>query len=168
MRNKRYKVYVAHPYNNESSNKELVESKIKSLIPKNPNITYMSPIHAFGFTYESVDYMDGMEYCFDLLDSCDVALFCDGWKNSKGCNLEMKYCLDNGIPFVTESYKNKDTITEKLISTTLVNCALETVRNNGYIAIKMTEKMKRDANECEVENDKDCTDCHCNLCLLEQ
>jgi len=92
-------VYVAHPYNNKASNKKSVEMIIKELTLRNPGTTCISPIHAFGFLYTVVDYETGIEYCKDLLLKCDSALFCKGWETSKGCNIEMEFCKERGIPY---------------------------------------------------------------------
>lgn len=85
-------IYVAHPYNNKKSNKKSVELIIKELALKNPGKTYASPIHAFGFLYQTVSYEEGMKYCLELLSHCESVIFCKDWENSKGCLLEMEYC----------------------------------------------------------------------------
>lgn len=91
------KIYVAHPYNAEQSNKHKVEQIIKSLVKANPNILYISPIHATGFLYHDVNYMQGMKYCFELLKLCDELLICPGWQNSRGCKLEKAYAKKHNI-----------------------------------------------------------------------
>jgi len=90
-------VYVAHPYGNLKSNKKSVELIIKELSLRNPNRVYISPIHTFGFLYQTVSYERGMYYCKTLLSECDSAIFCKGWETSKGCRLEMEFCKENGI-----------------------------------------------------------------------
>jgi len=90
-------IYIAHPYNNLASNKKSVELIIKELSLKNPNRVYVSPIHAFGFLYQTVSYERGMYYCKALLNECDSAIFCKGWEESKGCRLEMEFCKENKI-----------------------------------------------------------------------
>lgn len=92
-------VYVAHPYQNKASNKKSVELIIKELSLKNPSKVYVSPIHAFGFLYNTVSYDKGMFYCLSLLDECDSAIFCKSWETSKGCRLEMEFCKENNIPW---------------------------------------------------------------------
>lgn len=92
-------IYVAHPYRNEAANRRSVENIIKEFVLRNPSETYISPIHAFGFLYQTVPYDQGMSYCLELLGRCDSAIFCEGWEDSVGCNMEMDYCVDNGIPY---------------------------------------------------------------------
>lgn len=91
------RVYVAHPYNGNTANKDKVESIVKELVKEDPNVLYISPIHATGYLYNDVDYLTGMNYCFDLLDMCDELLLCEGWENSRGCNMEKQYAEQNGI-----------------------------------------------------------------------
>lgn len=91
------KIYVAHPYHGEEGKKQKVEALIRDLVKKYPDVLYVSPIHALGFLYNDVDYDQGMQYCFGLLETCDELLLCEGWENSKGCNLEKEFADDHGI-----------------------------------------------------------------------
>lgn len=88
-------VYVAHPYSGLSSNYEKVSDIMNVLCSKFSDKTFISPIHAYGFMYESVDYEKGINLCFKLLDLCDTVLLCGEWVHSKGCNMEKDYALDN-------------------------------------------------------------------------
>lgn len=88
-------VYVAHPYSGLSSNYEKVSDIMNVLCSKFSDKTFISPIHAYGFMYESVDYDKGINLCFKLLDLCDTVLLCGEWEHSKGCNMEKDYALDN-------------------------------------------------------------------------
>ena len=88
-------VYVAHPYSGLSSNYEKVSDIMNVLCSKFSDKTFISPIHAYGFMYESVDYEKGINLCFKLLDLCDTVLLCGEWEHSKGCNMEKDYALDN-------------------------------------------------------------------------
>ena len=67
-------VYVAHPYGGLSSNYESISSIMRLLCEKFPNITFVSPIHAYGFMYEAVDYEKGI---------------------SRGCKMEKEYAIQN-------------------------------------------------------------------------
>lgn len=88
-------VYVAHPYGGLSFNYERTSSIMKLLCEKFPNITFVSPIHAYGFMYEAVDYEKGIRMCFKLLDLCDTVLLCGDWENSRGCRMEKEYAIQN-------------------------------------------------------------------------
>lgn len=92
-------IYVAHPYNNEEKNKKDVEEIIKTLVKNNPEHTFLSPIHAFGFMYDFVDnYAQGINMCFNLLSICDRLILCGDWRHSKGCTLERGFAELRGIP----------------------------------------------------------------------
>lgn len=88
-------VYVAHPYGGLSSNYDKASDTMCVLCDKFSDKTFVSPIHAYGFMYESVDYDKGINLCFKLLDLCDTVLLCGEWEQSKGCNMERGYALVN-------------------------------------------------------------------------
>jgi hypothetical protein len=92
------RIYVAHPYGGKPENKNKVERIVKDLARENPLILYISPIHATGFLYNDVDYLTGMDYCFELLSLCDELILCEGWENSRGCNMEKAFAEKHGIP----------------------------------------------------------------------
>jgi hypothetical protein len=92
------RIYIAHPYNGDTANKDKVEEIIKVLVKTNPNVLYISPIHAVGFLYNDIDYMQGMEYCFELLSIADELILCENWESSRGCRLEKEYAEKYNIP----------------------------------------------------------------------
>jgi len=94
------RIYVAHPYGGKPENKEKVENIIKELAIKDPLTLYISPIHAVGYLYNDVDYLQGMDYCFELLSLCDELILCKGWENSRGCNMEKAFAEKHGIPIM--------------------------------------------------------------------
>lgn len=90
--------YIAHPYNMQEENKQSVEQIIKQIVKDNPDVLPVSPIHATGFLYAEMEYMDGMELCFELLSMCDELILCPGWEDSRGCKLEKEWAEKHGIP----------------------------------------------------------------------
>ncbi len=92
------RIYVAHPYGGKQENKNKVEQIVKDLARENPLILYISPIHAVGFLYNDIDYMQGMEYCFELLSIADELILCENWESSRGCRLEKEYAEKYNIP----------------------------------------------------------------------
>ena len=72
------------------------ETKIKKLQLADPDNTYISPIHTFGFMYHDVPYETGLEMCLDLLAKCDKMVVLS--ELSRGVNAEIDYCVDNNIP----------------------------------------------------------------------
>ena len=82
-------IYIAHPYNGLEENKIEVEKIIEKLVEIDNQHTYISPIHAFGFLYDKIDYNLGMDFCFDTLMMCDKIYFFGDIKSSKGCMMEL-------------------------------------------------------------------------------
>lgn len=93
-----YRVYVAHPYGGNEDNKYRVEEIVKALASAEGKGTCLiSPIHTFGFLYDTVSYVQGMDMCLDLLSTCDELVLCPGWENSKGCLMEYAYAKGKEI-----------------------------------------------------------------------
>lgn len=91
-------IYVSHAYGENENNKTEIESIVRELVKRHPGVTYVSPVHAFGFLYSDVDYIEGMNYCLELLDYC-TAMMAFG-PVSKGVRIEMDSCNKRGIPFI--------------------------------------------------------------------
>ncbi len=92
-------IYISHPYGGKEENKLKVEAIIKELAVNHPDNTYISPIHTFGFMYDSVDYETGLQMCLNLLETCDKMLVFGDWKQSRGCTAEVLYAEMHFIPF---------------------------------------------------------------------
>ena len=93
------RIYISHPYGGKEENKQEIETIIRDLIQENPQHTYISPVHTFGFLYNDVEYEQGIRYCLDLLEVCDEMYVYGDYNNSKGCVKEIKHCLDKQIKF---------------------------------------------------------------------
>lgn len=96
-------IYIAHPFGGDPENVTKVEAIILDFVLKMPDHTFYSPLHATGFLYTELDYLAGMEHCFEMLSRCDELWLCEGWENSRGCILERAFALGKGIPikFIT-------------------------------------------------------------------
>ncbi|MFA6661456.1 MAG: DUF4406 domain-containing protein [Bacilli bacterium] len=141
------KIYVAHPYGGKDENRIDVEKIVLQLTAENPNILYISPIHATGYLYNVLSYDDGMRYCYALLDCCDELLLCNGWQDSKGCSLEEEYAMRNDIS-ITYLNEKKELIRIKAIPTEYTECftnsgfdfnkeyLIKEIRKDGSIVIK--------------------------------
>ena len=92
------RVYVAHPFCNNMAEKADVERIIRKLAKEHPDVCYISPIHAFGYLYDDVPYLQGIEYCYSELRTCDTLLLSGHWDTSPGCLLEKAYAEKHGIP----------------------------------------------------------------------
>ena len=91
-------IYIAHPFGGNQENVEKAQLIITKLLHKHPDCTFYSPLHATGFFYSQLTYLDGMEHCFEALSRCDELWLCEGWKDSRGCNMEYGFAKAKGIP----------------------------------------------------------------------
>ena len=91
-------IYLAHPFGGKQENIEKVQKIIADLIWQIPDHTFYSPLHATGFLYDKLNYIDGMDHCFEVLSRCDELWLCDGWQESRGCNMEYAFAKGKGIP----------------------------------------------------------------------
>lgn len=92
-------IYISHPYGGKQENKQKVEEIINKLVQTNPENTYISPIHCFGFMYDAISYEQGLEMCLNLLERCDKMMVFGNWKNSRGCTAEVLFAEMHMIPY---------------------------------------------------------------------
>ena len=97
-------VYICHEFGGKQENADKVATLVRELSNLYPTICFISPIHAFGFLYESTDYDRGMSYCLTLLDMCDEMWVFGEFSNSKGCLIEKEYCRKYKIPIVEKGW----------------------------------------------------------------
>ena len=90
-------IYIAHPFSGKQENIDDVEKTIKALLGKYQDISFYSPLHATGFFYNEIPYLEGMEHCFEALSRCDELWLCKGWKRSIGCFMEYAYAKAKGM-----------------------------------------------------------------------
>ena len=95
-------IYVSHPYGGKEANLKAVEAIVERLTQKDRANVYVSPIHAFGYLYDQVDYLHGLSMCIELLSRCDRMLVFGDWQSSVGCKAEIEYCNAHGIPFLLQ------------------------------------------------------------------
>lgn len=95
-------VYVAHPFGGLQENADHAEATLKRLYAEHPNVLYISPIHATGFIYDENDYVNGMDYCLELLSRCDELYLCHGWETSRGCLMERSFAMGREMPIEYE------------------------------------------------------------------
>ena len=88
--------YCSHKYGGDPDNKLHAENIIAELQKNDLGNTYLSPIHALGFTYDILTYDDGMELCLDLLCVCDELLVLS--EPSEGVQREIDAAKRLGIP----------------------------------------------------------------------
>ena len=95
--------YISHPSGGKECN-TLEIQKICEILVNNKyffdNFSYVSPVHNFGFMYNTLDYETGLQLCLDLLDKCDIMLVFGDYLTSTGCKREIEHCKKNNIPYV--------------------------------------------------------------------
>ena len=58
---------------------------------------------------------------------------------------------------------------EKKVFEEKINLAIELLRENGYVVKKITQEMIKDSGECDESNcTKDCFECSCSVCIMQQ
>lgn len=95
-------VYISHPYGGKEENKKIVEDFIRQKQKKYKDVTFISPIHTFGWQYNEIDYVKGINDCLDLLSRCDAIITkrLDEVLDSRGCIIEVGYARGKGLNLV--------------------------------------------------------------------
>ena len=92
-------IYISHPFQNKTENKDKIEDIIKTLTVKYPKYLFLSPVHSFGYLYNTVDYQIGIDYCLWLLGKADEMWVFGDYQNSRGCMIEIKYAEECEMPW---------------------------------------------------------------------
>lgn len=98
-------VYVAQPFGGDTDAYKVARRIIRDLIKNYPQTIFISPILQYGFMYEDVEYIEGLEICINLLRRCDRLLLLRGWRESRGCMAERAAARALGIP-IYYNYSN--------------------------------------------------------------
>lgn len=88
--------YKAHFFR---ANNDLLSDGYQSII----NPALVNSMLPKDFTHEEY-----MKVCIAMLECCDAIYMLDGWKNSKGANIEYQYAKDNGLDIYYESEEGND------------------------------------------------------------
>ena len=102
--------YLAHPYapiveNLKVFTGEIKESNVEEtgdiaykIMSKYPNLTVLSPLHAYSFLEgKDLEETDILRYDFRLLNNCTLLILSGYWRLSKGCMSEYGYAKAKGI-----------------------------------------------------------------------
>ena len=93
------KIYISHGFQGKQDNIRSIENKIKELRKEYPNYLFISPVHTFSYLYNDTEYIEGLEMCLFLMDSCDEVWMIDkNYLESKGVVSEIIYAHENDIP----------------------------------------------------------------------
>lgn len=102
--------YLAHPYapiveNLKVFTGEIKESNVEEtgdiaykIMKKYPNLTIISPLHAYSFLEgKNMEETEILRYDFRLLNNCTLLILSGYWRQSKGCMSEYGYAKAKGI-----------------------------------------------------------------------
>ena len=94
-------IYISHIFQGKEENKADIERIIRELVKEEPEHTYISPVHTFGFMYKDKEilYDDGLAMCLKLLSRCDRMYVYGDYTGSQGVKAEIRYCKENAIPY---------------------------------------------------------------------
>lgn len=68
------------------------------IMRKYPNLTILSPLHAYSFLEgKDLEETDILRYDFRLLNNCTLLILSGYWRQSKGCMSEYGYAKAKGI-----------------------------------------------------------------------
>lgn len=102
--------YLAHPYSPIVENLKVFAGEIKEanaeetgdiaykIMGKYPNLTVLSPLHAYSFLEgKAMEETEILRYDFRLLNNCTLLILSGYWRQSKGCMSEYGYAKAKGI-----------------------------------------------------------------------
>lgn len=102
--------YLAHPYapiieNLKVFTGEIKESNVEEtgdiaykIMSKYPNLTVLSPLHAYSFLEgKDMEETEILRYDFRLLNNCTLLILSGYWRQSRGCMSEYGYAKAKGI-----------------------------------------------------------------------
>ena len=102
--------YLAHPSapiveNLKVFTGEIKESNVEEtgdiaykIMSKYPNLTVLSPLHAYSFLEgKDMEETEILRYDFRLLNNCTLLILSGYWRQSRGCMAEYGYAKARGI-----------------------------------------------------------------------
>lgn len=102
--------HLAHPYapiveNLKVFTGEIKESNVEEtgdiafkIMKKYPNLTIISPLHAYSFfERKDMEETEILRYDFRLLNNCTLLILSGHWRHSRGCMAEYGYAKARGI-----------------------------------------------------------------------
>lgn len=101
-------VYISHPFHGDCDNMKDIESIVLKLIKLYPTYLFISPVHAFGFEYNSIEYRQGLAECLWLLRKSDEMWVYGDYERSEGCQTEIEFCKLNDIPYYFNNAETKE------------------------------------------------------------
>ena len=110
------KVFISQPMKDKSESEILITrdkaiDRIKQLFPDDEVII----INSYFMVYSPTEGNIPLKYLaksIELLADADVAYFCPGWKNARGCIIEHECAFAYGIKRITYDPELEDQLTE--------------------------------------------------------
>ena len=96
------KVFISQPMTGRTD-EEITEERIKAIsaVQKRYPLYYVMEIDSFNKgALNNSDPITELGKCVSLMADTDVVAFCNGWVDSKGCNVEHEVADQYGIPCV--------------------------------------------------------------------
>lgn len=93
-------VYVAHPLRGNVTENVKKVTEICQNISEEGIVIPFSPIHAFGFVDPAGDQTFVFKCCLRLLSLVDELWVFGDWCKSEGCQIEIDYAKQRGIPVI--------------------------------------------------------------------
>ncbi|MGL4606184.1 MAG: DUF4406 domain-containing protein [Eubacteriaceae bacterium] len=88
--------YLAHPcttHGNIKENKRKEATVARKIMDLYPSIKLLRPLTLLE---EDESWEESMIRCSSLIAACDIVIFCNEWKQSKGCKKEFRIAIEEG------------------------------------------------------------------------
>lgn len=95
-------IYCSHKFGGKLENAKAAETKIKRLQLADPDNAYISPIHTFGWLYDTADYNTGLRWCLDLLSKCDKMIVLSDFSKGVHAEIDTAEALGIEVEYATE------------------------------------------------------------------
>lgn len=148
-------IYISHPSGGKLENQLDVELIIETLYKYDfiyNSCAFVSPIHNYGYMYNTVDYDKGLSFCIDLLQHADEMWVFGDWLKSTGCKIEVDFCRENNIPI--RFMGSSDNLDRKIIEEfpddifiTPITCRAKVSTETLYLCIS-EEEMNNLKDKC--------------------
>lgn len=96
------KVFISQPMTGRTD-EEITEERIKAIsaVQKKYPLCYVMEINSFNKgALNNSDPITELGRCVSLMADANVVVFCKGWANSKGCNVEYEVALQYDLPLI--------------------------------------------------------------------
>lgn len=96
------KVFISQPMTGRTD-EEIIEERINaiSMVAKRYPLCYVMEIDSFNKdALNNSDPITELGKCVSLMADANVVVFCKGWANSKGCNVEYEVAFQYDLPLI--------------------------------------------------------------------